>query len=191
MTSTFESRSSISEETGKVAPHSEGASSLRLEGYLNKKAETGSLWKKRYFVINSGILLWYKNKEDTKIASSFVLEGCNASAVPDRQFNRKFCFVVSSINFSRSYVFQAENYKERDSWIEAVNQAAQAFKSKPGILSTIVDRGELEDQSCKALSKEQVKQILRFTEEDRERARLPSKLSAWRQEPAYKGITSS
>jgi hypothetical protein len=189
----------------------------RVEGYLVKRGETNTLWKKRFVVLSNFMLLWYKSKEDTKNPSSILLDSCNASSVPDNQYGKKLVFQITSSKFSRLYHFQADSERMRSQWIDAINKASDLFSASihagsvgasGGIdgfegdtgLSTREEgkgyKGEMTEEekamnNFARMNADQLKNVFKYQEADRRRSKIPPKLSTWRQDVALSGMTGA
>jgi len=91
-------------------------------GYLVKKGRTNKVWKKRWFVLSSNILVYYKTREGEEaaenLAGKIVLNQDCSVNVADESIKRRFCFILST-RF-RNYFLQAADQYEMAAWIESI-----------------------------------------------------------------------
>ncbi len=178
------------------------AAAPRKEGTLNKRSENNTLWKARYVVLSNYMLLWYKSKEDTKNPTSILLDGCVAAPVQEAQFNKKYCFQISSAKFSRLYHFQADSEAAKASWIDNINKAAVLFKTtltanNPNYNATntlspskSTQKEDKNNARLENMSSDEIRNMFKFKESDRPANNLPSALYSWRSQRSLNGLVS-
>jgi hypothetical protein len=119
-------------------------------GYLKKKGEKRKAWKKRWFVLRSNRLSYYKNEKEYKLLKVIRLDDILSvnnfenqqkyihsmnnnksdstpiSPKPQKQ-NLLNAFYVNTNE--RPYLLQAQSIEDRDQWIKALNSAISGKKT--------------------------------------------------------------
>eukprot|EP01117_Protostelium_nocturnum_P006686 TRINITY_DN2408_c0_g1_i4.p1 TRINITY_DN2408_c0_g1~~TRINITY_DN2408_c0_g1_i4.p1 ORF type:complete len:653 (-),score=236.18 TRINITY_DN2408_c0_g1_i4:38-1996(-) len=94
-----------------------------IQGYLFKKnASTISVrseWQRRYFVVEGGLLTYYKTGKDTTPVLAINLLLCSVKEKHD--IDRRFCFEV--ISPDKSFLLQAEDEEKMKEWICVIQNA--------------------------------------------------------------------
>ncbi len=99
------------------------------EGFLNvKPKDTNNYFKKRYFKICQGNLIYFKIKKGTDIIDTskpntlvnLLLSNVKRS---DKEYEFPFCFEVISASNKKAYLFQAESEKEAEEWHLSIRNA--------------------------------------------------------------------
>jgi len=95
-------------------------SAKTLKGYLFKQG-TGIRkdWKRRYFVIENGVLSYYRHGKDVGPVASLPLLLCSVKVNND--IDRRFCFEIISPEVS--YMVQAESEQQMFEWISVIQNA--------------------------------------------------------------------
>lgn len=99
------------------------------EGFLNVKSkETNNYFKKRYFKIHQGNIIYFKIKKGTDIIDTSkpnILVNLLLSNVKrnDREYEFPFCFEVISASNKKAFLLQAENEKEAEEWHISIRNA--------------------------------------------------------------------
>eukprot|EP00276_Gloeochaete_wittrockiana_P020736 CAMPEP_0184339368 /NCGR_PEP_ID=MMETSP1089-20130417/8027_1 /TAXON_ID=38269 ORGANISM="Gloeochaete wittrockiana, Strain SAG46.84" /NCGR_SAMPLE_ID=MMETSP1089 /ASSEMBLY_ACC=CAM_ASM_000445 /LENGTH=490 /DNA_ID=CAMNT_0026666555 /DNA_START=42 /DNA_END=1514 /DNA_ORIENTATION=- len=98
------------------------------QGELKKQGNVRKNWKARWFIIQGFNLFYFKSKSALKKPIDCIpLE--NAQAF--KSAKKAFCFELTSTGFDRVYYFQANSDKERDDWMEAIENAICSNIQKP------------------------------------------------------------
>eukprot|EP01103_Thecamoeba_quadrilineata_P018180 TRINITY_DN679_c0_g1_i1.p1 TRINITY_DN679_c0_g1~~TRINITY_DN679_c0_g1_i1.p1 ORF type:complete len:742 (+),score=86.98 TRINITY_DN679_c0_g1_i1:535-2760(+) len=97
------------------------------KGYLTKQGHFMKNWKKRFFVLKSEFLYYYRTAIDPKPAGSINLWNCRVEATTAVQFGFT---IASQISTHESYCLFADSEKEMNSWIQAINQSCNEMFSR-------------------------------------------------------------
>ncbi|XP_037695252.1 pleckstrin homology domain-containing family A member 7 isoform X2 [Choloepus didactylus] len=118
-----------------------------VRGWLHKQDSSGMrLWKRRWFVLADYCLFYYKDSREEVVLGSIPLPSYVISPVaPEDRISRKYSFkavhtgmraliynsstVGSQAEHSsmRTYYFSADTQEDMNSWVRAMNQAAQVL----------------------------------------------------------------
>ncbi|XP_036905880.1 pleckstrin homology domain-containing family A member 7 isoform X3 [Sturnira hondurensis] len=113
-----------------------------VRGWLHKQDSSGMrLWKRRWFVLADYCLFYYKDSREEVVLGSIPLPSYVISPVgPEDRISRKYSFKAvhtgmraliynSSTEQSgmRTYYFSADTLEDMNSWVRAMNQAAQVL----------------------------------------------------------------
>jgi len=104
-----------------------------LEGYLWKCNSNMTKWAKRYFILLSDTLLYYKKKQDDKPAGLVPLPGgFEVERVADPKGKRENMFAVAENwdDNTRMYHMQAANEAERNFWMQTLVKLGVTKDSK-------------------------------------------------------------
>jgi len=93
-----------------------------FSGFLKKKGVHNRGYKRRWFELRSHNLLYFKRKTGTKPAGTITLSQACKAEIDE---NKKYSFNISGTGLSRTYQITAEDIKDRDDWIDAINKACQ------------------------------------------------------------------
>ena len=106
-----------------------------MEGYLFKKGSGDSFlgrhnWKKRWFVLEGDNLTYYEEFDLTKdeavvMKGSTPVTGSKVELIHHRE--KQFCFSLK--HDSRTLIMHAENEKELNLWLSALNSAASPIEN--------------------------------------------------------------
>ncbi|ORX41630.1 PH-domain-containing protein [Piromyces finnis] len=117
-------------------------------GYLKKKGEKRKIWKRRWFVLRSNRLSYYKNEKEYKLLKVIPLDDINSvyncenqqkylnsslksdnnpvSPKPPKQ-NLSNAFYINTND--RSFLLQAQSMNDRNQWIKALNSTISTKKT--------------------------------------------------------------
>lgn len=91
-------------------------------GYLWKKGERRKAWKKRWFVLRSAHLVYYKSSAEYQLLQLLDLGDIHTcTPVTLKKHDNTFCIVSPK----RTYYLQANSPKEVQEWVKAVNEARE------------------------------------------------------------------
>jgi len=91
-------------------------------GYLWKKGERRKAWKKRWFVLRSGHLVYYKSSAEYQLLQLLDLGDIHTcTPVTLKKHDNAFCIVSPN----RTYYLQASSQKDVQEWVKAVNEARE------------------------------------------------------------------
>jgi len=108
-----------------------------LSGWLDRKSKlTG--YKKQWVVVQNGYFLWngeprkIKNAKSRREREKFkgslnLMQIVEIQPVTAGKTQRKFTFAVGAENHRKEYVWRCAAEKERDSWVDGLNQHRQHF----------------------------------------------------------------
>ncbi|RIA96321.1 hypothetical protein C1645_815487 [Glomus cerebriforme] len=91
---------------------------LIKSGYLSKKQERRKNWKRRWFVLRSTKLAYYKSDKEYELLK--ILDMNDVHAVAEVKLKNKQN-VFGIVTHKRTYYVQAASKKELDEWVEAIN----------------------------------------------------------------------
>uniref|UniRef100_A0A670Z1Y9 PH domain-containing protein n=1 Tax=Pseudonaja textilis TaxID=8673 RepID=A0A670Z1Y9_PSETE len=119
----------------------------RICGFLDiEDNETCGKFLRRYFILDTKInrLLWYMDNPQVSHSleafSHFHLLSFQVSvATPKQKPKTPFCFVINAL--SQRYVLQANDQKDLQDWVEALNTASKITVPKHGSLSLATETG--------------------------------------------------
>ncbi|KAG0305033.1 hypothetical protein BGZ98_004661 [Dissophora globulifera] len=95
-------------------------------GCLLKKGERIKIWKKKWFVLRTSKLAYYKDSKEYVLLRIIDIRDIHKAAeVPVK--NRTGVFVI--LTPRRTFTVQAESVTEMEEWIEAINQAKVQYES--------------------------------------------------------------
>ena len=106
----------------------------RLASRVKERSNFQNTWGRRYFVIESGVLSYYRAWDDVAPHAEFNLMFCMARIAPKDETDRLHCFEV--VSRDRSLLLQARDDADRDAWLECINLVIAALLSSV----TIEDR---------------------------------------------------
>jgi serine/threonine protein kinase len=88
------------------------------KGYLTKEGEIVKSWKRRWFVLSSETLSYYKTQKEDKPLGVIRLKDINSVTAGSRK--NKSCLEVATAR--RTYYFVADNNEELKAWKEAIQR---------------------------------------------------------------------
>ena len=91
-------------------------------GWLTKRGGRWKSWHKRWCVLASRGLFYFKTQSDSKAAGVVVMRGCSVEdAALHEDISQDNCFCVRTP--MRNYYFSAENEMEKMDWIDTLSAA--------------------------------------------------------------------
>jgi len=100
------------------------------QGVVHKKSAKKVVgWQKRTLILQDNLLFYFKDNKPSPAETKgcVFLDGkVKVQTTPKAAFSKDNVFEITTGN--RSFYFQADNDKERDSWIEALKRAMMYFE---------------------------------------------------------------
>ncbi|XP_063796417.1 sesquipedalian-2 [Pseudophryne corroboree] len=94
-------------------------------GYLYKKRECHTNYKKQWFVLKGNLLFYFEDRESREPSGLVVLEGCTVELC---QSNEKYGFTVRfNGSGSQSYILAADSQEAMECWVKALTRANFAY----------------------------------------------------------------
>lgn len=93
------------------------------EGELKKQGHVVRNWKKRWFKIQNDMLFYFKDRGDAKPVGAVPLRMCRVNE-SDKGIG-PFCFELTSPRIGKSFLIQANNKNEVESWKKALEAGAE------------------------------------------------------------------
>uniref|UniRef100_A0A8C5QJA1 Sesquipedalian n=1 Tax=Leptobrachium leishanense TaxID=445787 RepID=A0A8C5QJA1_9ANUR len=91
-------------------------------GYLNKRGEQNTAYKKRWFVLKGNLLFYFEDRESKEPVGVIVLEGYTVELC---QSSEEYAFAITFNGAgSRTYILAAESPDEMESWVKALSRAS-------------------------------------------------------------------
>eukprot|EP00045_Choanoeca_perplexa_P013737 m.156615 g.156615 ORF g.156615 m.156615 type:complete len:1085 (+) comp16443_c0_seq2:159-3413(+) len=104
-----------------------------LAGWLMKQGGSGFTpknWRKRWFVLKQGVVLYYKQPFDDKALGSFALPGYMIMpSPPGKRMSNRFGFKIAKEG-DRSYYVCAETAEDMKKWMNAMSLAAIQYSEQ-------------------------------------------------------------
>ncbi|CEH18908.1 hypothetical protein CBOM_05608 [Ceraceosorus bombacis] len=129
----FDEADGEDEEEGEEVDHGGNAGDqLRNEtsvksGYLYKRGEKRKNWKKRWFVLRSSKLCYYKNEKEYQLLRFIDIEDVHTIAsIELKRIEHSFGIVTST----RQYYVRASSKAEKESWIKALNEVKEQIRQR-------------------------------------------------------------
>lgn len=111
----------MEEELSEVSPQLEG--DCDKEGFLwksgGKKRKTAGHWQRRWFVLGSGLLCYYKDtltSQKKGEIKAFAIQ--KVEQRPEHDIKKKYGFVI--VTEKRTFFLHAASSEERQEWIDAI-----------------------------------------------------------------------
>ncbi|KAH3757122.1 protein serine/threonine kinase [Pelomyxa schiedti] len=99
-------------------------------GWLTKEGGNWKSWKRRWFVLDSGRVLYFAHESDRTPKGTFSLENAAHIRIVDHAKQKsKLCFQVATP--ARTYYMFSENNADRLAWIDTLNAAVNELHPKP------------------------------------------------------------
>ncbi|KAG6845481.1 hypothetical protein H0H87_008841 [Tephrocybe sp. NHM501043] len=112
-------------KTADVRGHPQGAEeSVIKSGYLWKKGERRKTWKKRWFVLRSAHLAYYKNSAEYQLLRLLELSDVHSCTRVTLKRHENTFGLVSPL---RTFYLQAKTPSEVQEWVQAIETARQAL----------------------------------------------------------------
>nr|CDI51098.1 related to tandem ph domain-containing protein-2 (tapp2) [Melanopsichium pennsylvanicum 4] len=105
---------------GHQAHHNMITESIVKSGYLDKKGEKRKTWKKRWFVLRSSKLAYYKNDKEYQLLRFIDVGDIKTVASVEL---KKSVNTFGIVTPKRTFYVRASSRHEMDSWIDKLNQA--------------------------------------------------------------------
>ena len=99
----------------------------RLASRVKSKSNFQNTWGRRYFIVESGVLSYYRSWDDPSPHAEFNLMFCMARPASREETDRLHCFEV--VSRDRSLLLQARDDEDRDAWLECINAVIGALLS--------------------------------------------------------------
>jgi len=108
------------------------------EGFLTKQGGGHKSWKKRYFVLKTNFVCYYKDNKNLSHPQGVIdLNDSSVRMAPFDIVKKKHCFeVVTPI---RTFCCRASSDEEVDGWIKAIDGAKAKYKSELLTRKTFID----------------------------------------------------
>jgi hypothetical protein len=112
-----------------------------LAGWLSKRGGMVKNWKRRWIVLKSNFLYYYKAKGDGEPLGFIPIDRCTIKPVDVEVFKKPYCFEITDPcnafnKWHKSYFICSESEKEMKSWIDAIlGVKAQHEQKRQSMLS--------------------------------------------------------
>ncbi|KAF3559657.1 hypothetical protein Bca4012_030061 [Brassica carinata] len=95
-------------------------------GWLTKQGDYIKTWRRRWFVLKRGKLLWFKDQAAAETRGStprgvISVGDCLTVKGAEDVVNKPFAFEISSGNYTLFFV--ADNDKEKEEWINSIGRS--------------------------------------------------------------------
>ena len=112
----------MEERRASEGAHDSGSASWERRSHVYIVAVYIQAWKKRWFVLRSAHLVYYKNSAEYKLLQLLDLGDIHTcTPVTLKKHDNTFCIVSPK----RTYYLQASSPKEVQEWVKAVNEARE------------------------------------------------------------------
>jgi len=102
------------------------------DGWLTKQGGGVKTWKKRYFILKTNFVCYYKDSKNLKHPQGVIdLNDSKVSRVDPEEAKKAFVFQI--ITPGRTYRCKGENDEEVESWISSIEKAKARYKSEANI----------------------------------------------------------
>eukprot|EP00039_Didymoeca_costata_P006430 m.90085 g.90085 ORF g.90085 m.90085 type:complete len:743 (+) comp13255_c0_seq6:75-2303(+) len=124
-------------------------------GFLNKEGGRIKSWKKRYFVLTPSALAYYSEQRrmESDLKGGVLMENIvKAQPADPSTCKKQYAFTI--LTGERNFQVQASSLEERDSWIQAINDALAAMNPEGLSSASLARENRLmkeEIDRCKAL----------------------------------------
>jgi len=109
------------------------------EGFLTKQGGGHKNWKKRYFVLKTNFMCYYKDNKNLKHPQGVIdLNDSKITRVDKDEVKKNFVFQI--VTAKRTYLCKADSDEDVDSWIGAIERARATFKTDIQIRKTFLER---------------------------------------------------
>jgi len=104
---------------------------INKEGFLEKKGEVNSSYKKRWFSLKGNLLFYFEKPGDKQPLGVIIVENCTVEICDSERF--AFCVRFPDIDSTgastskRTYVLCAENEDEMEKWMKAISSCSYAY----------------------------------------------------------------
>lgn len=93
-------------------------------GWLTKQGDYIKTWRRRWFVLKQGKLLWFKDRNVTRFSAPrgvVPVSGCLTVKGAEDLLNKPFAFEVSTSQ--NTMYFIADSEKEKEDWINSIGRS--------------------------------------------------------------------
>ncbi|KAI0067252.1 PH-domain-containing protein, partial [Artomyces pyxidatus] len=111
------------EDDGATPPPRKAGESDIKAGYLWKKGERRKTWKRRWFVLRSGHLAYYKTSAEYQLHRLLDLHDVHTCTAVSLKKHENSFGVVSA---TRTFYLQAETQEAMQAWVKAIKEAKEA-----------------------------------------------------------------
>ncbi|KAF9354298.1 hypothetical protein BGX34_011109 [Mortierella sp. NVP85] len=94
-------------------------------GYLHKKGERIKIWKKKWFVLRTSKLAYYKDSKEYVLHRIIDIRDIHKAAEVEVK-NRTGVFMI--LTPRRTYTVQADSVAEMEEWVDAINHAKVQYE---------------------------------------------------------------
>jgi hypothetical protein len=94
------------------------------EGSLMKRGEKRKSWKRRWIVLQRGMIRWYQNENKAKQKGSLSIFGCSVRCEKDSH-DRHLILIDGTSRSGGIFVMRAESTRERDAWMDDIRFACR------------------------------------------------------------------
>ena len=101
----------------------------RVEGFLGKWTNYAEGYRRRWFVLEDGILSYYRSQVDYPVSCRGSLNLQFAQVIPHS--HDRLRFEVNGMNSTMRYHLRADNAADAKRWVIAINQAQVALSTEP------------------------------------------------------------
>jgi len=119
------------------------------KGYLVKQGGGRKAWQKRWFVLKTNFVCYYKDNKSLLHPQGVIdLADSSVRLTPYDSIKKKFCFEI--VTPTRTYYAQGTDDKETTEWIKAIDAAKAKYRSEIASRKTfynIKDTGGIEADS--------------------------------------------
>ncbi|ORY04620.1 PH domain-like protein [Basidiobolus meristosporus CBS 931.73] len=101
-----------------------------FSGYLHKQCDMYKAWRKRWFVLRSNTLSYYKNEKEYVLHKIIPIESIQGAfeKTPSAFKSKRFCFQL--ITPQRNYIVAAENQPSMLAWLRSINSTVARANSE-------------------------------------------------------------
>ncbi|GMK53830.1 hypothetical protein CspeluHIS016_0104160 [Cutaneotrichosporon spelunceum] len=112
----------VDDSDGDVAHSKADVEGQRVHksGWLIKKQERRKAWKKKWFVLRSTSLAYYKDNKEYSLSRAIELTSVH-SVVPVTQEKAKHPFSFAVVTSDRTFFLEASSAEEREDWVSTIN----------------------------------------------------------------------
>ncbi|KAJ3324155.1 hypothetical protein HDV06_000696 [Boothiomyces sp. JEL0866] len=122
-----------SDEECPMSPVSPETDSITCQGYLQKLKNIGGVkgWKKRWFVLRKGKLLYYKDQQEYEVRRilplATVIDILDIDPILSKHKESQHC--IKLVLAKRSWILCADTVEDQNRWLEALRKAHEESKS--------------------------------------------------------------
>jgi len=100
-----------------------------MEGFLTKQGGSHKNWQKRYFVLKTNFMCYYKDQKNLKHPAGVIdLSDARMGPVTIETIKKKNCFEIATPK--RIYYLCSETEEEQNKWLEFMERAKARLKSE-------------------------------------------------------------